>query len=52
MLNKILSLETLLRRKNEKSHRKAILVTNISNNKIIIYSLIKEAALILNTTGI
>lgn len=49
MLNKIPGLET--RNKMSKSHSKAILVTNITNNKTTMYSSIKEAALKLNTTS-
>jgi group I intron endonuclease len=49
MLNKIPGLET--REKMSKSHSKAIMVTNITNNQITMYSSIKEAALELNTTS-
>ena len=34
-----------------KSHSKAIMVTNITNNKMTMFSSIKEAALELNTTS-
>jgi len=50
MLHKIPGLET--RKKMSKSHSKAILVTNITNNKTTMYPSIKEAALELNTTSI
>lgn len=49
MLNKIPGLER--RKKMSKSHSKAILVTNITNNKTTMYPSIKEAALELNTTS-
>jgi len=49
MLNKIPGLET--REKMSKSHSKAIMVTNITNNQMTKYSSIKEAALELNTTS-
>ena len=49
MLNKIPGLET--REKMSKSHSKAIMVTNITNNQMTMYSYIKEAALELNTTS-
>lgn len=49
MLNKIPGLET--REKMSKSYSKAIMVTNITNNKMTMYSSIKEAALELNTTS-
>lgn len=42
MLNKIPGLET--REKRSKSHSKAIMVTNITNNQMTMYSSIKEAA--------
>jgi tryptophanyl-tRNA synthetase len=49
MLNKIPGLET--REKMSKSHSKAIMVTNITNNQMTMYFSIKGAALELNTTS-
>ncbi len=49
MLNKIPRLET--REKMSKSDSKAIMVTNITKNQMTMYSSIKEAALVLNTTS-
>jgi hypothetical protein len=48
MLNKKPSMET--RNKMKISHSKPILITNIINNKVCLYSSIKEAALKLNTS--
>lgn len=49
MLNKKPSMET--RNKMKVSHSKPILITNIINNKVCLYSSIKEGALKLNTTS-
>jgi hypothetical protein len=49
MLNIIPGLE--IREKMRKSHSKATMMTNITNNQMTMYSSIKEAALGLNTTS-